>query len=76
MNVPKLCITAKKYTEESTVISVRMPKDMLRDLDDVAAKTGRTRNEILTLSVEFALNNLKLECPDKKQNEENINGGN
>ena len=43
----KFVLKAKKYTEESQVFSVRMPKDMLRDVDAVAEHTGRTRNEII-----------------------------
>jgi len=36
MAVPKLIIQPKKYTEESTVISMRLPKDMIRDIDSIA----------------------------------------
>ena len=61
MAEPVLRITSKKYTEESLVISLRLPKDMLRDIDAVAEKTGRTRNEILTLSLEFALEHMTIE---------------
>ncbi len=57
----KLIITAKKYTEESTIISMRLPKDMLRDLDSVAARTGRTRNEIMSRCLEFALKHMDIE---------------
>ena len=64
MQIPKIQITPKKYNEETTVISMRMPKDMLRDIDAVANQTGRTRNEILMLSMEFALDNI--EIIDKK----------
>ena len=60
MLTPKMQITPKKYNEETTVISMRMPKDMLRDIDAVAAKTGRTRNDILMLSMEFALDNIEI----------------
>ena len=35
-------------------------KDMIRDLDAVAAKTGRTRNEIIAMSLEFALENMEI----------------
>jgi hypothetical protein len=38
-----------------------MPKDMLADIDKVAAETGRTRNEILMLSLEFALEHMEIE---------------
>ena len=60
MQPPKMQITPRKYNEETTVISMRMPKDMLRDIDAVASKTGRTRNDILMLSMEFALENLEI----------------
>lgn len=60
MDKPKLQIKPKKYTEESAIMSMRIPKDMIRDLDAVAAKTGRTRNEIITMSLEFALENMEI----------------
>lgn len=65
MDDVKLLITQKKYTEESAVISMRIPKDMLRDIDAVAATTGRTRNEIMTTSLEFALEHMEV---DKAEN--------
>ena len=60
MEKPKLQITPKKYSGESSVISMRLPKDMLRDIDTVAEETGRTRNEIMLLSMEFALDNMEI----------------
>ena len=51
----------KKYKGDTTVISVRMPKDMIADLDKVAESTGRTRNELMLMCMEFALNNLEIE---------------
>ncbi len=64
MSETKFVLKVKKYTEESQVLSVRMPKDMLRDVDAVAEHTGRTRNEVILKSIEFALRNL--EIPEKK----------
>lgn len=58
---PKFQITPKKYTGESSVVSMRMPKDMLRDIDEIAAKIGRTRNEFLLMSLEFAMDHLEIE---------------
>ncbi|MBQ3756394.1 MAG: CopG family transcriptional regulator [Oscillospiraceae bacterium] len=57
----KFQITPKKYIGESSVVSLRMPKDMLRDIDEIAAKTGRTRNEFMLMSLEFALDHLEIE---------------
>ena len=58
MNKPRLEIPVKKYTGESAVISMRLPRDMLQEIDTIAVDTGRTRNEVLTLCMEFALNHL------------------
>ena len=55
-----LRIGAKRYTEESTVVSFRLPNDMLKEIDNVAQTTGRTRNEILTTSLEFALEHMEI----------------
>lgn len=65
MEIPKLQITRKRYGGESTVISMRIPKDMLGDLDKIAEFTGRPRNEILTISLEFALKYMQIEHEEK-----------
>ena len=57
---PIFRLQARKYTGETSVISVRLPKDMLRDIDAAAAAAGRTRNELLTMSLEFALNHIEV----------------
>jgi metal-responsive CopG/Arc/MetJ family transcriptional regulator len=56
----KLIIQPPKYKGETTVISMRMPKDMLVAIDRVVAETGRNRNEILMLSIDFALENMEI----------------
>ena len=61
MAEPKFQITPKKYNGESSVVSMRMPKDMLRDIDEIAAKIGRTRNEFMLMSLEFAMDHLEIE---------------
>ena len=42
------------------MISMRIPKDMLADLDSVAKMTGRTRNEIMAICIEFALKHMEI----------------
>lgn len=54
----KLIIPQKKYTGETAIVSMRIPKDMLRDIDAAAKAAGRTRNEIMQMSLEFALNHM------------------
>jgi len=61
MSEPKFQVVPKKFTGESAVVSMRMPKDMLRYIDEIAAKVGRTRNEFMLMSLEFALDHLEIE---------------
>lgn len=57
---PKLEIKPKKFTDPSVVISIRIPRDMLQALDEAAEKTRRTRNEIISMGLEFALENFEI----------------
>ncbi len=61
MTEPKFQVAPKKYTEESLVVSLRLPKDMLRDVDGAAARLGRTRNEFMSMCLECALDHLEIE---------------
>ena len=60
MSEPTLRIAPKKYTSETTIVSMRMAKDLLKEIDNVANLTGYNRNEILTMSLEFALNHMEI----------------
>ena len=57
----RLVIPPKKYTGETSIVSMRIPKDMLKDIDLAAKAAGRTCNEILQMSLEFALNHMSIE---------------
>ncbi len=63
MGDKKLIIEPKKYTGDTAVISSRLPSDMIKALDHIAEKTGRNRNEIIMMCLEFAIDNL--ECGGK-----------
>ncbi len=60
MSEKKLVIQSHKYSGDTTVVSVRLPKDMLSAIDNVAEMTGRTRSEIMLMSLEFALENMEI----------------
>ena len=60
MSEKKLIIRPHKYGGETSVISLRLPKEMLSVIDQVASNTGRTRNEILVMSMEYALENMEI----------------
>lgn len=74
MEKPIFQIAQKQYTGESAVVSVRMPKDMLADIDEAARISGRTRNEIITLTLEFALGNLVITAAAKQEDKTTIAG--
>lgn len=56
----KLVIRPHKYGGETAVVSLRLPKEMLTMIDQAATETGRTRNEILVKSVEYALEHMEI----------------
>ena len=66
MDEPVFLIRQKKYVGETMVVSMRIPKDMLLDIDKAADVSGRTRNEIISMSLEFALNHMKITASDKE----------
>ena len=57
----KLVISTKKYTGETAVISARIPSDLIKEIDDICETTGRTRNEVVQMCLEFAVDNLEIE---------------
>ena len=67
MPEPILKIQKKKYSGDTTVVSVRMPKELLKDIDKVADLSGRTRNEIVTMSLEFSLNHTEVLTQEQPQ---------
>ena len=56
----QLIISSKKFRGDSAVLSVRLPNDMIEKLDEIAAKTGRTRNDIIQKCLAFSIENLKI----------------
>ena len=55
MSEPIFRIPKKKYGGDTTVVSMRISRELLKDLDKVANLTDRSRNEVLAMSLEFAL---------------------
>ena len=61
MSKEKLVISSKKYRGDSTVISIRLPDELVKELDNIAVETGRTRNEVIQKCLAFAIDNLEIE---------------
>ena len=68
MEKPTLRITSKKYAGETTIVSMRMSKELLKDIDANAGATGRNRNEVLTMSLEFALKHMEIVMEESEEN--------
>ena len=66
MRMNKLVIRPNKYGGKSSVVSARIPDEMLAQLDDLSAKTGRSRNELLVTMIEFALDHIEIDYSDTK----------
>ena len=60
MQEKKLIISSKKFRGDSSVVSVRLPNDMIEQLDTIAERTGRTRNEIIQKCLAFSIENLEV----------------
>lgn len=56
----KLIISSRKFRGNSSVVSLRLPAEMIQSIDEIAEKTGRTRNEIIQKLIEFSLDNLEI----------------
>ena len=57
----KLIITAKKYVGESAVVSARLPVDLIKRLDDICDVTGRNKNEVIQMCIEFAIERIEID---------------
>ena len=55
----------KKYPRKGDdgykVVSVRMREELLAKLDDLSAKSNRSRNELINLFLDFAIENCEIE---------------
>lgn len=60
----KLVIEPKKHLGEYSVVSARMPQELIKRLDKISSQTGRSRNELINICVDFALD--RIEIPNKK----------
>ena len=57
----KLIISSKKYTGETAVVSARLPVDLIKKLDEICEATGRTKNEVIQMCLEFSVDHIEIE---------------
>ena len=56
----KLEISTKKYLGESTTVTVRLSVELVDEIDKIAQKTGRTRNDIIHKCIEYGVDNITI----------------
>ncbi len=61
MENDKFIVKTKKAYGETNVVSARLPIEIIRQLDKISAETGRTRNELILLCIEYALDRIEIE---------------
>ena len=55
------------YKEDKSInMSLRIDKNLQKQYDDWALKTNRSRNELMCLALEYAINNIELIDDDKE----------
>lgn len=56
----KLGMNPKKYRGETAPVTARLTVNLIKKIDSIADKTGRTRNDIIQKCMEFAVENLEI----------------
>lgn len=59
-------IKPKKSYGNSSVVSARLPNEIIAKLENVAKQTGRNRNELILMCIEYALDNLIIEQSEEE----------
>ncbi|MCR5149732.1 MAG: ribbon-helix-helix domain-containing protein [Clostridiales bacterium] len=60
MEDKKLVISQKKFSGDSSVLSLRIPNELVSRLDSIAESTKRTRNDIILKCLEYAVENIEI----------------
>lgn len=56
----KIKIKQPKGDDGYKIFSVRLQVDMINKIDNISSETGRSRNELITMLLEYALNNYEI----------------
>ena len=64
MSDDKLIIRAKKIrgNDGHKVFSIRVKEELVESIDSISAQTGHSRNELIGIFLEYAINNCKIEA--------------
>lgn len=66
MEEKKLVLSTKKFKSDSTtIISARVPTELIKKIEDLAKRTNRNRNEMVQILLAYAVDNAVVEEEDK-----------
>ena len=54
-------VKRRKYLGNTSVVSARIPEDLIKKLNDVCEETGYSKNDIIQMCIEYAIDNIKIE---------------
>lgn len=57
----KFVISRLRGEDNTTIVTTRLPDRIVIKLDDICAKTGRNRTQVIIMALEFALSRLEIE---------------
>lgn len=63
MSDDKLIIRPKKYkgNDGYKTFSIRIKEELVESIDSISAKTGHSRNELIGIFLDYAVNHCKVE---------------
>ncbi len=59
MSKERFTIPPRRFRGETAVVASRLPVELISLLDDLSRKTGRSRNEVIQLCLEYAIDNME-----------------
>ena len=66
MEEKKLILSTKKFNADSTtIISARVPTELIKKIEDLAKRTNRNRNEMVQILLSYAVDNAVVEEEEK-----------
>lgn len=67
MSKERFTIPPRRFRGETAVVASRLPVELISLLDDLSHKTGRSRNEVIQLCLEYAIDNMEDEDSQSEQ---------
>ena len=61
MNTKGFHIEPKKTVCETAITTIRIPKTLLAQYDEIAAQSGYSRSEVMLMALNYAIENLQID---------------